>query len=239
MNEHTLIIRSEDRGNESKSRYDAQFHLNDVDLHSVNYCALKDVCLPNTIYNITAANNTLSYELTGTPTSVVLTPGYYTVTTFITAMNALLATTIVITDNSATHLFAWTSPANSQILASSTMASIVGITADTAVATSYSSDSIYNFIPTKMIHVLSTTLAEYNNVSASNKLKYPILGSFALDVGNSYIKFHEQNRDTMDSSAHKGSLNMSSIDIQLVDDNFNVIDLNGSDWYASFIVRRR
>lgn len=233
---HCIILKSEDRESHSKSAYDCTFHLGDSFLHEIKYCKFKDFIMPNQMYNITSSNNTIDYDLNGTPTSKNLTVGYYTVSTFVTAMNTLLASDIVIADNSTTHIFDFTSAVNTYIKVSSTMASVLGITADGSPSTSYSANKIYNFIPTRMIHIASNALAENDNSITSNSKKYAIIASIPISVGWGFQMTFSDESDTSDFSKYLGHKNISNVDIKLLDDSYNVIDNNSGDWTATFNV---
>lgn len=233
---HTLLINSADRALESASKYDTIFHLNERYLHESRACKFKDIAFANLMYNVNSTNNTLNYELIGvTQTPVVIPVGYYSVTSFITAFNTAQAN-IVIADNATTKTFAFTSASNTKILATSTLGKILGVTTNTANSTAYNANQPYNFIFTNFIHVVSHNLAESDSLIASNNNKYPIIASIPLDVGYGFLKVHEQESDTADSSIFTSHNNLSTLKIRLVDDNFNTIDLNGADWIVSFSI---
>jgi hypothetical protein len=237
---HILILNSADLGS-VPNKYDAIFHINDEHLHNTKSCQFKSITFSNTIYNINSYNNTLIYEYPITTpqfpqyNTIQIPHGSYNVSTFITAFNAAQSD-ITIADNLLTKKFAFTSIANTKILASSTLSRILGITADTAASTSYNSDQIYNFIYTYMVHVVSSDLAEPDNAITSSQKKKAVIASIPLDVGYGFVKFLDETTDTSDYSVFQGHKNLSSISLTLVDDQFRPIDMNGSDYIVLFTV---
>jgi hypothetical protein len=228
---HILTLNSEDL--DSADKYDSVYHINDEYLHTTKSVQFKSIIFANTIFNVNAYNNVLNYELVGVPKTATIPAGNYTATTFVTAFNAAQAD-IVIADNTATSIFSFTSASNTQILASSTLTKVIGVSVNTAVGTSYTGNKIYNFIYTYMIHVLSGDLAEPDNLISSNKKKYAIIASIPLDVGFGYIKYQNEELDSADYSKFLGHQNCSSIRIRLVDDQFRTVDLQGSDYVLQF-----
>lgn len=231
---HILLINSADTS--SPNKYDAYYNMNDEYLHNTKSVQFKSITFSNTMYNINQYNNTLNYEVAGVPATVNIPVGSYNVSTFVVAFNAAQAS-IVIADNATTKKFSFTSTPLTKILATSTLNRILGITVDTANATSYSANQIYNFIYTYMIHLISNHLAENDNVISSNNNKYAIIASIPLDVGFAFVKFHDENLDSSDYSVFVGHSNVSTLNIKIVDDYFRTVDLNGSDYVIEFTVK--
>jgi hypothetical protein len=190
------------------------------------------------MYNVNVYNNTLAYTVAGVPTTLVLPPGNYNIATFIIAFNGAQSS-IVIADVATTNKFAFTSASITQILMAggSTMSRLLGLTSDTIAGTAYGGDVIYSMIYTYKLHLVSDTLARNDNAITSNRKKYPIICSVALDVGFAYIKHHEEDRMTADYCILNGSSNLSTINLKMVDDDFRTIDLNGSEWIVEMRVQ--
>lgn len=235
---HVVLLNSKDRRSESKSKYDCSFHLNDHFLHEATSVRFKSICLSANLYNIDATNFTINYENLGVPISVNIAPGSYNITSLIVAINAAQAH-FTIVDNTVTRIFEFTSAANTQILFTSSMAKVLGLNQNTAVGTSYSAQQVYTLVYTYNLHVLSPQLARGDNLISSDQKQKPVIASFALNVGFGFLLQYdvEGGVDTNDYSVLYGDSNLSTVDIQIVDDNWNVVDLQQSDWVLEVLVK--
>jgi hypothetical protein len=195
---------------------------------------LKDIVIPNTIYNIRTTNNTLDYDINGVAKSVNIPVGNYSLSDLVTALNTA-QTDLVFSSNSMLKKLMVSSATVSFIKVSSTIKKVIGVTVQNIPAVSYTLDSFYNLNPTNYIHVISN-LAEPDALVASNNKKYAVIASIPVLYGFGYILNQTEDRDTQDISKHNSHLNLSTINIRLVDDDFQTIDLNGSDWNISLSI---
>ena len=103
---------------------------------TIGYVSLNELTIPNTNYNINTSNNTLILtDKTGVNVPFTITPGNYTVSTFMTALNAQLQAcatvsfkSIVVTYSDTTNLFTFTHSSSYfiRIVSTSTMNSVIG-----------------------------------------------------------------------------------------------------------------
>ena len=229
---HILLLNSKDRS--SGTATDLVFHLNENDLHESHSVMLKDIVIPNTIYNIRTTNNTLDYDINGVAKSVNIPVGNYSLSDLVTALNTA-QTDLVFSSNSMLKKLMVSSATVSFIKVSSTIKKVIGVTTQNVPAVSYTLDSFYNLNPTNYIHVISN-LAEPDALVASNNKKYAVIASIPVLYGFGYILNQTEDRDTQDISKHNSHLNLSTINIRLVDDDFQTIDLNGSNWNISLSI---
>ena len=232
---HILLLNSEDKS--SGTNTDCVFHLNENELHECNYVSLKDIWLINTIYNVDVTNNVLSYNIGGITKSITIPPAQYSATTLLGQLQSLQSD-LSFFNNTVQLKFIVTSTTPSFIIVSSPLAKVIGFTVQQGASTGYIGDRSYDLIRTKYLHVVSSKLAEYDAMITSKNKKYPVIASIPVSVPYGYILNQTQDRDTSDFSKHNSNLNLSSIDIKFLDDNFNPVDLNGSDWSISFNVYR-
>jgi len=212
------------------------YNLNERDLHESKAIIYKSFCFNNIIYNINSYNNTLRYNLAGVPTTVVIPVGNYNVSTFITQFNTSLAGNIVIADNATTKKFSFTSPGNTQILATSTIKRILGITVNTANSTAYTGDSIYNFIYTYNLHIQSHNLAENDNIIATSGRQYAILATIPLSSGFGFVEYNLETLNN-DFSILSGKSNLSHFSIQLLDDEYRPVEMNNAPYVLQLIIK--
>jgi hypothetical protein len=233
---HILLLNSEDKS--SGTNNDCIFHLNESELHECHYVSLKDIFLTNTIYNIDATNNDLSYDTGGVVKSITVPPAQYSATTLLAQLNSLQGD-LTFFDNSVEKKYIVSSTTPSFIIVSSPLAKVIGFTIQQGSSTGYIGDRAYNLIRTKYLHVISSKLAEYDALISSKNKKYAVIASIPMNIPYGFILNQSAEKDTADFSKHNANLNLSTIDIRWVDDNFNDIDFNGSDWAISFNVWRK
>jgi hypothetical protein len=229
---HILLLNSKDRS--SGTVEDAVFHLNENDLHESHSVMLKDIVIPNTIYNIRTTNNTLDYDINGVGKSVNIPVGHYSLSDLITALNTA-QTDLVFSNNTFQKKLDVSSASNSFIKVSSTIKKVIGVTVQNTPATNYTLDSFYNLNPTNYIHVISN-LAEQDALVASNNKKYAVIASIPVLYGFGFVLNQTEDRYTQDNSKHNSHLNLSTINLRLCDDDFQTIDLNGSEWSISLSI---
>lgn len=229
---HILLVNSKDRS--SGSPEDAIYHLNESELHETHNVILKDVVIPNTMYNVRTSNNTLDYDIGGVAKSVNIAVGFYSLSQLITALNGSQAD-LVFSDNSFVKKLNVTSASNSFIKTSSTIKKVIGVTVQNTPSTAYTLDSFYNLNPTNYIHVISN-LAEVDALISSAGKRYPVIASIPVLFSFGSILNQTEDKQTSDNSKHIANLNLSTINLRLVDDDFETIDLNGSNWSISFTI---
>ena len=229
---HILLLSSKDRS--SGTPEDSIFHLNENELHETHNVMLKDIVIPNTMYNIRTSNNTLDYDIGGVAKTATVPVGYYSLADLVIALNTAQAD-LVFSENSFAKKLNVTSASNSFIKTSSTIKKVIGASIQNVPSTSYTLDSFYNLNPTNYIHVISN-LAEADALISSDGKRYPVIASIPVLFSFGSILNQTENNDTLDSSKHISNLNLSTINMRLVDDDFQTIELNGSEWQISFSV---
>jgi len=234
---HILIINSKDRLASSASEYDADFKL-PSDCQMCHHVQFKEMSFTNLLYNITSSNNRLDYVFNAVNKSVTITPGYYELSTLTTALNSAQSD-LVFTANNVTKKYDVTSASPSFILLTGTINKVIGFTTLQTAATAYSGNLPFNLIRTNYIHVLTEGLADSDNVLASDGKRYGIIASVPLTLPYGYVVTRSEDKDSSDESIMNAHINLSLVNIKLVDDDFNVIENNGGGWVLSFSVYRR
>ena len=234
---HILLLNSKDRT--SGAPENCVFHLNDSDLHECHHVQLKDVFFTNLLYNIKTSNNILIYDFAGTTYNVVVPAGYYSLTDLITKLNAL-QTHLVFSNNTQEKKLNITSASPSFINKNGTINKVIGFvsTVNGTPLTTYTGYQPYNLIPSHYIHVISNKLAESDNLLSSNNKRHAVIASIPIAVPFGYTVVRTEERDSADYCHHNSMVNLSTIDIRLVDDDFNQVDLNGSDFIISFTIKK-
>ena len=234
---HILLLNSNDRT--SGNPENCVFHLNDSDLHECHHVQLKDVFFTNLLYNIKTSNNTLIYGFGDGSYNVVVPTGYYSLNDLITKLNAI-QTHLVFSHNTSEKKLNITSASPSFINKNGTINKVIGFSTTTSqtASSSYTADGPYNLIPSHYIHIISNKLAESDNLLSSNNKRHAVIASIPIAVPFGYTVVRTEERDSADYCHHNSMVNLSTIDIKLVDDDFNQVDLNGSGWILSFTVKK-
>jgi hypothetical protein len=210
------------------------YNLNERDLHEGKSITFKSMSFNNLIYNINSYNNTLNYVVAGVPTTVNIPIGNYSASTFVTAFN-LAQAHIVISDNATTKKFSFNSVALTSILANSTLKRILGITVNTATGNAYTADSIYNFIYTYNVHIQCHNLCENDNVLGSDGKQYAIIATIPLNSGFAFVQYYEEQVKD-DYSLLSGKSNVSYFGIQILDDEYRIVEMNNSPYVIQFVI---
>ena len=245
---HVLNINSSNKTSGTNENF--IIHLNENEFHEVKYVQLKDISFPNTIYNITSSNNKLNwYDTTTAVYNLTIPIGYYTVDDFITYVNTTTTTNatyaackLQITKNKSTRKLSLSVILGGnafQLNATSTIQNIIGFpNLTSSFSLVHVATEIYNFLVTRYVHVISNTLSEPDALISSNGKKYGIIATIPVEVPFGYIVSKSEEKDSSDESFHNANVNLSTIDIKLVDSNFKQIELNGSDVIINFTVSR-
>ena len=233
---HKLLrISSRDRDNLSDSTSDFFVNVNNIKhLQIARSVIVKQITLPNTMYNIDENNRTFTYNIASSPTSVQIAVGQYTTTTMITALQtAAAAVGLAIVQNAITQKLEFTNTTNIEYLdiSGSPMAEVLGIEygqGSGGDVASFNATGLPDLTGVKNVFVESRSLGEDNLIQTNAKTQniiavVPI--TVAFGATEQYLSQHALI-DDVDSDAHGGH-NKQKIDICLKDVSNNTIDLNG------------
>lgn len=180
--------------------------------------------IPFSWYLVTSNNNKLVLS-TGT---ITITVGNYNANTFLTEVQSKLPTNMTISFNTSNGKFTLTYNTSFSLLSTTTCNKLIG----TAAHTSYASTSnaivmpfMANFLGTKNIYINVPNIV-LDNYNSSNQT-YSTLLCVAVNVPSYGVIFYD-NR-TANKNIIKGS-KTDTIELQLLDDDFNEIDFNNTEW---------
>lgn len=233
-------IRSTDRqGPTATNKYDFTINFDDYMLHQINHVILKSVTVPNTQYNINSNNNTLYYNYNGTGvTSISIAVGQYDITSFMTALDAAIVAAgdvCTTTQDPTTQKLTLTWGANTimygRVDQPTTMDRVLGFEFTTANAAAQAMPYLPDLSGLKKVYVKSNKLSNGVSMSTSEEKHYNVFTEIDIDVPFGGIAHRVLNdMDTSDSVTNAQPKNISSIDVQLLDENLQEVDLNGLDW---------
>ena len=233
---HKLLrISSRDRDNKTDSTSDFYVNVNNIkQLQIARSVVIKQVTLPNTMYNIDANNNTFTYNIASSPTSVQIAVGQYITSTLITALQtAAAAVGLAITQNTITQKLEFTNTTNIEYLdiSENPMAEVLGIeygAGSVGDVAAFNATGLLDLVGIKNIFVESRSLGEDNLIQTNAKTQNIIAVvpmTTAFGEVEQYLSPHA-TIDDVDSDAHGGH-NKQKIDISLRDSDNNIVDLNG------------
>lgn len=236
MKKHIIHINS--KHNESSNPSNAVYSFRLPDLQESIGVRLKDVAVTNLIYNVnTGKNDVLDYNYNGVDKSITIPEGNYNATTLAQSLN-LLQADVVFSINAVTQKFVITGTLVSYVRDSSTIKKVLGFSTTTLPLLQYELEKPFNFIRTHFINVLSN-LADTSACYTSNKRQYNLIAQIPLNLPFGFILNQEQEKDTSDNHYFLQNVNISHLQIKIVDDDFEEIDLNQGDYVLTFVIFKR
>lgn len=204
----------------------------EVPLQHQIYCSVQHAVIPYTFYNIDKNNNILNYSINGIENSLYIPYGNYNPYTLINVLQSNISSVVndssmTITYNIITNKFTFTNSYYDFIFFdTSTCFGLLGFS-----FTSYSSNQTLTSIncinlQSHMCICLATNLPT-GHINNSNKFENNILCSIPVE-GNPFSMITYTNYNNLKSNLYKN--NLSTIQIKLVDQNNNLLDLNGCHW---------
>lgn len=202
------------------------YKLRQVDVISVN--------IPFSYYAVNSSNYTIDFE-DSVPNSyqVTLTPGNYSASELATEiqskMNAALAG-FTVTYDTKYNTFTWSNGTNNfKILSSSTATKLIGITSDTTLGASATSDNSIDIGGTTDILIKSNILSKNKMLSLYNGKLTSYFFTVPVDSSRNNSIVYKPKSDGELIYNENNSV-IDQIDFKLYDVNENVLDLNGPNW---------
>ena len=190
--------------------------------------SVQHAVIPNSFYNIDQYNDKFNYTINGYPYTVILLHGNYNPYTLISLIQSKVPA-FSVTYSVVTNKFTFTHPTyDFAFLSSSTCLTLLGF--QTGVTSSSTSKILIstNCVNLQSHHCicLSTNMPT-GSINNSNKYENSTLCNIPTD-GNPFSMISYTNYNNMKSNLFKSST--STIQIKLIDQNGNLIDLNGCHW---------
>jgi hypothetical protein len=249
-----LLIDSAQRMNMSESSTD--FNVSLINSIKVKNIKLKHICIPSVIYNITSSNNTIDFVINTTPLisilSLTMTPGKYTITSLLSALNTLLATNIApygnmqVSYNTNTGYFTITfepiPPLINQFALSGSLPTALGfefINYNPMIVNGSSTSTIFSplFINSSEYFKLSLTYLDgsilyINNSQVSTTFIIENNLNNEDDYMGKKICITNINDDTGKNNHYEEAVNMQNFKVTLRNQNNEIVNLNNSNWYC-------
>ena len=210
--------------------------------------SLRSLIMANTSYNINAFNNVL-VVVDSAPADITLTitPGQYTLAQLITALEAAYAASaglgvLTITEGANTNILTFTNTItmglyNHRDRPASTMSNSLGIFTTTANQASNTADSHPLLAGLTQVYIKSRYLCDNNySYESTNRLEL-ISHTSPMNVIYGDVLYYEPNDLNMTSINYPSGKRLSNlIDIELLDQNYDRIELFNRDVELQFLV---
>jgi hypothetical protein len=213
----------------SNNNADTEFYLPLIEIPSQYHLHINVVhaSIPFTFYNINSSNNVLNYSIEGTNYSFIIAQDNYNVVNLKDYLMSNLPG-FIITYSPITNKYTFMQDYYGfSFLNTSTCLNILGFSQQTITSngTSLTSTQSVNLNPIRCVCICSDLPS--SNISLNSKNKNNILCSIPITTQpNSIITYLNHNNFKINTYANV----LSSIRIQLMDQDGNLLNLNGTNW---------
>jgi len=233
MTTSVLVIQSKDRilGTPDKFTVRVPPFLN------ISGVSLLSATIPNTVYNITAANN-MVYWNRGGALSAPIPPGAYS----ITALIAMLGAVMQATDGAAVYTVSY-SETTMKLTITSTLAfslsadnltnavwSVLGWGGQTAATPSALSHTAVNVVRLDTPNNLLINLGEWCPSFLASTANIRSCFVVSLDHDSQYVSQHKQLSTFDNGSNYTARNGLATMEVLLTDTDGRRVDLNGAEW---------
>lgn len=196
--------------------------------------------IPYTFYGVTANNNALAWTAGATAYRALVAPGNYTVSKFVTALVAAMTAeqagwTVTYSAQTYKLTFQHATPFTLDLvnaLGATTMSSVIGQTAATALATTTVMPNSLNISGPRYLLIKSRALTRPKITRPFlNQSQDDVLYKVSIQGGPGDILVEKNTYPNLLRYGVRQTI--KNIDFQLTDDQGNLVDLNGQDWSLS------
>jgi len=201
------------------------------------YISITNAIIPYSFYNVNETNNKISYILDDTITyNIVIPPANYNINTLIDALK-LLMTGFTITYNSATNkLKIQHNSLSWEFIEPTTANEIIGLSDINIPFTdvyTFDSDIGINLFTVRTLQISSNNFI-MNNIDTSQPNRASIITSIPINVNMGSIIQYD-NRHNIQSLIHDIT-NINNLHIQILDQDGDLLDLNGLHWSINLLL---
>lgn len=209
---------------------------------NVKELVIKNITVPNTVYNVNTLNNTFIYNPVGLPVTVVVPIGNYDITSLMTALQTAIGgslTSWVLNTSTGKIELNWSGAVN---LPSSGIANLIGLKNHpflpypTTPSVSFTLPSVPDMIAVRNFYICSRTLAQGVNSILIQGSNLPIIAIVPNTVPFGGINHYLSADSLLELKIYTAQQNLQYIDIQIRDDNGRIVDLQGSSFQMNCLI---
>ena len=243
MSYEHFVLKVDSFDSQNKTRNPIELTYPNTNINNIVKVIVKNASIPNIFYNITSANNKITfYGNEGAPSVFIWSVGHYTITTLLQAFNTWYGST-VLSLNEFTNKVMFSLPIDATFdHNNSTIFYNLGLDEDIdfyvqaiSVVGSTSAPFICDLSGVKNIYIESKALSAMNTIETTGYYAY--IGNIGVTdyPYGSVINYINQEMDLESVNRSTGyNLNLSKIDITLRDSHHNVLDMSNIDWHINF-----
>ena len=201
------------------------------------HISLTDAVIPYSFYNVNDTNDKLDYVLNGLTYNVIIEHANYNISTLITYLKLNMDSGFTINYNSSTNKITFThSTFEFTFLNTSTCQELLGFVENT----SYSSNLLIltsvigiNFFTIRNVQITSPNFI-LNNINTATPNKASIITSIPVNCNMGCI-INYNNINNISSLVHEIS-NINNLHIQILDQDGDLLNLNGLHWSINLLL---
>lgn len=192
---------------------------------------LKHASFPNSVYNVNTTNNVYTYEDGGVVQTLVVPPGFYSISRLLTYLTAN-GPALTYARDPITSKIKFTNPATAIpfVIYPTGIGSLLGVSSylSVALAATVSAQSLPALEGLKHLYVQSKTLSKGNNmIFNKEQQEVPIFGMIPVTAAFGAINHYETPHEGLEILNYDGETNIQNIDITLLNSDGTIVDLNG------------
>lgn len=228
-----IRISSKDRVDPSE-KYNINVSFDDNFLNQITHVIVKSIVIPNTQYNVTKYTYRIFYDAGSGETSLTVPVGQYDLNSLIAAVETKFGEVgipLTIIQDETTLKLNMTFGIPVFLYGKSTLAHTLGWEFDSAFNTVHELPNLPDLSGLQKVYIKSNKLSNDVSMVTSDKKQINIFTEVDVDVPFGGIVHRVlDDLNTSDEVTNRQPNNISSIDIELLDQNLDPVDLNGHDF---------
>jgi hypothetical protein len=225
----------------SSTSTSSHFDFNIGQALNIKELVIKNITVPNTVYNVNNLNNTFTY-IPITPVNIVVPVGNYDITSLMTTLQTLIGGQLIswnLNPTTGKIDLVWSIPVH---LPASGIANLIGLRNSlilpypTTPIASFSLPFVPDMTAVRNFYICSRTLAQGVNSILVQGTNLPIIAIVPNTVPFGGINHYVGSDSLLELKIYTAQQNLQYIDIQIRDDNGRIVDLNGSSFQMNCLI---
>jgi hypothetical protein len=196
------------------------------------YVSIQSAQIPGTFYNVDDINNLFNYSVGVSNYQILIPQANYNVNSLLTYLKSVMTSQgFTITFDSATNKYTFTNTNSFIFKASSTCFELLGFTQGqqfSSIANSLTSNLCVNFFTIRNVLIEISNLITYNKTSNPDENNPSILVSIPITTSQNSVLSYSNIYGLYEKITTVS--NFASLQVRLLDQDLDLLDLNGGDW---------
>lgn len=199
------------------------------------FVSIQSAQIPGTFYNVDDVNNLFNYSVGVTNYQILIPQANYNVNSLLTYLSSIMTVQgFTITFNSSTNKYTFTNTTSFIFKSSSTCFEILGFTEGqqfSSVANVLTSNLVVNFFTIRNVLIEISNLITYNKTSNVAENNPSILVSIPITTSQNSVLSYSNIYGLYEKITTVS--NFASLQVRLLDQDLDLLDLNGANWSAT------